>query len=64
MQMQEDKTYFRGHRRAQIQPLSVSAPSNLSGFQAASSFPEVVTVFHSREQDPRLEYNGYSGDKS
>lgn len=64
MQMQEDKTHYRGHRGAQIQPLSVSVPSNLSGFQAASSFPEVVTVFPSTEQDPRSEYNGYSGDKS
>lgn len=63
MQMQENKTDFRRHRRAQIQPLSVSAPSNLSGFQAAS-FPEVATVFSSREQDANLEYNGYMGDKS
>lgn len=63
MQMQEDKTHFRGHRRAQIQELSVSAPSNLSGFQAPS-FSEVVTVFPSRDQGPGLEYNGYTGDKS
>lgn len=64
MKTQQDKTHFRGHERAQIHPLSVSAPRNLSGFQAASSFPEVATVFPSREQDPSLEYNGYAGDKS
>lgn len=63
MQMQENKTDFRRHRRAQIQALSVSTPRNLSGFQAAS-FPKVATVFPPREQDPSLEYNGYMGDKS
>lgn len=42
MQMQKDKTDFRRHSRAQIQPLSVSAPRNPGGFQAASSFPEVA----------------------
>lgn len=64
MQMQEDKTHFRSHRRIRIQPLSVSAHSSLSGFQAASSFSKGATVFPFREQDPSLEYSGYTDDKS
>lgn len=68
MQMQKDKrqTHRSMHKRAQIQSLSVSAPSNPAG-NPASSFPEVAitTLFSpSSEQDPDLEDNGLMADKS
>lgn len=49
MQMQRDKTDFRMHKRAQVQPLCVFSPSNPAGFQPASTFPEVAikTLFSS-----------------